>query len=258
MTHFPAGGGGEGTVMLWTNDFVDIWASPRNWFCSFPPIPEPLRELHGDLVFAWLRFGQKMCRTKSFWMFRIFRPEFRSGIWPEFLEDSPCFVQQCVNSRGIAKTSGFTRGVCKNRWFFIKFKGFLVEFLENRRSWENQSPPENRQKSGGLFWASPSTMHLVCTLLICLIGNGNHSKIHLKSPQPHVRMPAKSPGKFKETFHKSCLESKQSNLGCELLQELLRERPRFPRVASRIALSLQEPFLFKSGDVPRPPALWTL
>ena len=31
---------------------------------------------------------------------------------------------------------------------FIKFKGFLVEFLENRRSRENQKPPENRQKSG--------------------------------------------------------------------------------------------------------------
>ena len=40
-----------------------------------------------------------------------------------------------------------------------------MEFLENRRSWENQKPPENRQKSG-LFWASPFTMHLVCTLLI--------------------------------------------------------------------------------------------
>ena len=37
---------------------------------------------------------------------------------------------------------------------FIKFKGFLLEFLENRRSWEKQKPPENRQKSG-LFWASP-------------------------------------------------------------------------------------------------------
>ena len=47
---------------------------------------------------------------------------------------------------------------------FVKFKGFLVEFLENRRSWENQKPPENRQKSG-LFWASPFTMHLVWTLL---------------------------------------------------------------------------------------------
>ena len=42
---------------------------------------------------------------------------------------------------------------------------YLVEFLENRRSWENQKLPENRQKNG-LFWASPFTMHLVCTLLI--------------------------------------------------------------------------------------------
>ena len=29
-----------------------------------------------------------------------------------------------------------------------------MEFLENRRSWENQKPRQNRQKSG-LFWASP-------------------------------------------------------------------------------------------------------
>ena len=48
---------------------------------------------------------------------------------------------------------------------FIKFKGFLLEFSENRRSSENQKHPENRQKSG-LFCASPFTMHLVCILLI--------------------------------------------------------------------------------------------
>ena len=35
--------------------------------------------------------------------------------------------------------------------------GILVEFLESRRSWENQKPPENRQKTG-LFWASPFTL----------------------------------------------------------------------------------------------------
>ena len=38
-----------------------------------------------------------------------------------------------VQTRCIAKTSGFIRGVCKNRRF-IKFEGFLVELLENRRS----------------------------------------------------------------------------------------------------------------------------
>ena len=70
-----------------------------------------------------------------------------------------------VQTRCIVKTSGFTRDVCKKiRDLFIKFKIFLVEFLESRRSWENQKPPENRQKSE-LFWASPFTMHLVCTLL---------------------------------------------------------------------------------------------
>ena len=53
---------------------------------------------------------------------------------------------------------------------FIKFKGFLVEFLKSRRSWENQKPPENRQKSG-LFWASPFTMHLVWTLLETMVNS---------------------------------------------------------------------------------------
>ena len=38
-----------------------------------------------------------------------------------------------VHTRRIVKTSGFTRGVCKIG-DFIKFEGFLVEFLENRRS----------------------------------------------------------------------------------------------------------------------------
>ena len=44
-----------------------------------------------------------------------------------------------VRTRGIVKTSRFTRGVCKNRWF-MKYKGFLVEVLENKRSWENKRP----------------------------------------------------------------------------------------------------------------------
>ena len=38
-----------------------------------------------------------------------------------------------LHSRCIVKTSGFTRGVCKIG-DSTKFKGFLVEFLENRRS----------------------------------------------------------------------------------------------------------------------------
>ena len=52
-----------------------------------------------------------------------------------------------VHTRCIVKMSGFTRGFVKIG-DFIKFKASLVEFLENRRSRENQKPPENRQKSG--------------------------------------------------------------------------------------------------------------
>ena len=52
-----------------------------------------------------------------------------------------------VRTRCIVKTSGIPRVFVKIG-DFIKFKGFLVEFLEKRRSSENQKPPENRQKCG--------------------------------------------------------------------------------------------------------------
>ena len=42
-----------------------------------------------------------------------------------------------VRTRGIVKTSGFTRVFVKIG-DFIKFNGLLVEFLKNRRSSENQ------------------------------------------------------------------------------------------------------------------------
>ena len=100
--------------------------------------------------------GPRQKKSKSVKIFSTLFDIFRAGQKTSKINS--------VHTRCIVKTSGFTRGVCKNRGDFIKFKGFLVEFLENRRSWENQKPPENRQKSG-LFWASPFTMHLVCTLL---------------------------------------------------------------------------------------------
>ena len=71
-----------------------------------------------------------------------------------------------------------------------------MEFLENRRSWENQKPPENRQKSG-LFWASPFTMHLVCTLLIISRTIG---------PVPHRvsrALRAQNPGRVRKKSGKS-------------------------------------------------------
>ena len=77
------------------------------------------------------------------------------------------------------------QGVFVKSGDFIKFKGFLVEFLENRRSWENQKTPENRQKSG-LFWASPFTMHLVLTLLI---------KVKLALPPPPFQKTTQPPSK---------------------------------------------------------------
>ena len=66
-------------------------------------------------------------------------------------------LEEHFSTMCIVKTSGFTRCACK-KGDFIKFEGFLVEFLVSTWSWESQKPPENRQESG-LFWASP----LQCT-----------------------------------------------------------------------------------------------
>ena len=47
---------------------------------------------------------------------------------------------------------------------FIKFKGFLVEFLKNRRSWENQKTPKKSPEKwiflGLAFYNAPS-LHTV-------------------------------------------------------------------------------------------------
>ena len=85
-----------------------------------------------------------------------------------------------VQTRGIVKTSGFTRGVWKNRWF-IKLKVFFVEFIESRRSSENQSPQKIARK---VDFSEPRlfTTHLVCTLLETSISLEN-SNLDLHSPE---------------------------------------------------------------------------
>ena len=118
---------------------VSRWTSPQSSGRKF--LPEIC--VKTGKRFMW--FLMPHPRVTSEWL-RTCRPFSRDSI-------------NSVHTMQTVKTSGFTRGVRKNRGFYIKFKGFLVEFLESRRSSENQKPPENRQKSG-LFWASPFT---VCT-----------------------------------------------------------------------------------------------
>ena len=79
---------------------------------------------------------------------------------------------------GALQRQGGLQGAFAKFGDFIKFKGFLVEFLENGRSSENQKPPENRQKSG-LFWASPFTM---CTTSLHILNKSrpNLAKFSLK------------------------------------------------------------------------------
>ena len=64
---------------------------------------------------------------------------------------------------------------------FIRFKAFLVEFLESRRSWEKQSPQKIARKVD--FLSLAFTMHLVCTLLIW-----HKFKSLCSRNQPHVNL----------------------------------------------------------------------
>ena len=99
--------------------------------------------------------------------------KFLLKLWPSSIK--PDQQQQKTPSKvctlGALQRQAVLQGAFVKIGDFIKFKGFLVEFLESRRSWENQQPPGNRQKSG-LFWASPFTMHLVGTLLTPLTSSG--------------------------------------------------------------------------------------
>ena len=69
-----------------------------------------------------------------------------------------------VQTRGIVKAGGFTRVLVQNRWSNETYRGFLLELLENKHSWENEELPRDRLKSG-LFGAKSFTIHQVCTLL---------------------------------------------------------------------------------------------
>ena len=74
---------------------------------------------------------------------------------------------------------------------FIKFKGFLVPFIENRRSWENQTSrksPERQTFLSLAFYNAPS-----CTLLIL----NSKTKIRYKKCQTCHEM---SPKMFKPSF----------------------------------------------------------
>ena len=91
-------------------------------------------------------------------------------IWPPSCQNLPCFeafaVQMfvhidSVHIRCTAKTSGFTRGVCRD---FIKFKGFLVEFLEAGDPEKIRKPrksPEKRTFLSLAFYNAPSSHTVV-------------------------------------------------------------------------------------------------
>ena len=71
-----------------------------------------------------------------------------------------------VHTRCLVKTSFlFLQGVfVKIGDFSLNLKVFLVGIPREQAILRKAKTPENRQK-GGLFWASPFTMHLVYTLL---------------------------------------------------------------------------------------------
>ena len=69
------------------------------------------------------------------------------------------------------------QGVFVKIGHFIKFKGFLVEFLESRRSWENQKPPRKSPEKWTFlslaFYNAPSlhTVELIQMTLKMVIGS---------------------------------------------------------------------------------------
>ena len=75
-------------------------------------------------------------------------------------ESGPRSSINSVHTRCVVKTSGFTRGVCKNLGFFIEFKGFLVEFLESRailrKSKTPRKSPEKWTFLSLAFYNAPS------------------------------------------------------------------------------------------------------
>ena len=69
------------------------------------------------------------------------------------------------HTRCIVKTGGFTRGVCKNRGFYIKFKGFPCGIPREQAILRKAKSPRKSPEKWS-FLSLAFTMHLVCTLLI--------------------------------------------------------------------------------------------
>ena len=96
-----------------------------SYFLQIPIRTTTLQKCGVNIFSVFLCQG---CREICGDMLAEFSERIFSSVW---VSESDNF--NSVHTRCIVKTSGFTRGVCKNR-DFIKFKGFLVEFLERRRS----------------------------------------------------------------------------------------------------------------------------
>ena len=64
---------------------------------------------------------------------------------PRFPLRAPFFINS-VHTRCIVETSEFTRGVCKNRGFHVKFEGFLVEFREQVILRKSKAPRKSPEK----------------------------------------------------------------------------------------------------------------
>ena len=162
--------------MFWNKDFRKITNLTRNslkmsfflgHFESSKSLKKVAKTNSQGIIFVRISC-QRVCRCTS-WA-GVYIAGISQNLPLCFLP--PFVLLSTMVTRWIVKTSGFTRAVCKP-WFFVQFKGFLLEFWENRRSSENRNNPqkitrkvefsENRQKSG-VFWTSPFTMHLVCTV----------------------------------------------------------------------------------------------
>ena len=112
--------------------------------------------------------------------------------WPTYF--LPILINS-VQTRGIVKTSGFTRGVCKKRWFY-HIERFLVEFLKNRPKSKKTEIP--RKDFGALGVSSRPTASQWCTLSEwCLLcprrAFWGLSLYSIKKPTPPLSLTPRTP-----------------------------------------------------------------
>ena len=124
------GGGKSGGV--WEDESLLLWLIKTTQGKLFTAVPTSVRK--------WFKISSRLVKQTSICHLKTNTFSIDCAISDQFRIESEPRLINSVHTRCIVKTSGFTRGVCKTRGFYWKFQSFLVEFLENSRSWEIKNP----------------------------------------------------------------------------------------------------------------------